>query len=224
MRKKLKRFQDNAQRNNVIEPGKANYHTIKGQWKADYFHNFNDIILELGCGEGEYSINLAKMSPTKNFVGIDLKGARLWAGSTQAVQGELKNVAFLRAPIEQIDQFFAPGEVDEIYLPFPDPRPRDRDEKKRLTSPGFLDLYRKILRPGGKVHLKTDNDQLFAYTLEVLRTHPGICELVDTQNLYEDNKVELATHIQTKYERKYLSQGIKIKYLQFVFGKAAIGA
>jgi tRNA (guanine-N7-)-methyltransferase len=223
MRKKLKRFQENAQRDNVIEPSKANYQMLKGQWKADYFYNFHDIVLELGCGQGEYSINLAKMSPTKNFIGIDLKGARLWVGSTQALQDGLKNVAFLRVPIEQIDQFFAPGEVEEIYLPFPDPRPRDRDENKRLTSPGFLDLYRKILRPGGKVHLKTDNDQLFAYTLEVLRAQPDVYELADTLDLYRDNPIELAMHIQTKYEQKYLRQGIKIKYLQFVLGKVTIG-
>jgi tRNA (guanine-N7-)-methyltransferase len=223
MRKKLKRFQENAQRNNIIEPGKPNYQALSGKWAASYFHNQQDIVLELGCGQGDYTIGLAKRFPQKNFIGVDLKGARLWVGSNDALANQLTNVAFLRAHIAQINQFFAPGEVDEIYLPFPDPRPREKDEKRRLISPNFLDLYRQILRPGGRLYFKTDNDQLFAYTLEVLQAQPDVYELVHTQDLYGDNKIELALHIQTKYEQKYLSQGIRIKYLQFVLGKAAIG-
>lgn len=137
MRKKLQRFKDNAANNNVIEEGKRLYTTIKGHWRTDYFQNKNPITLELGCGYGEYTIQLATLCPTKNYIGIDLKGARLWKGSTLALEQQLQHVGFLRTRIEHLERFFSPGEVQEIYLPCPDPRPKKSDINKRLTSPLF---------------------------------------------------------------------------------------
>lgn len=216
MRKKLRRFADITQRPNVLEPGKTLYHQIKGQWQSNYFHNTNDIVLELGCGRGAYTLGLAQQHDDKNFVGVDIKGARLWAGSTDALTHQLQHVAFLRTKIEQLASFFAPGEVSELYIPFPDPRPRDRDAKRRLTSPRFLALYQTLLQPGGVVHLKTDDDALFAYTLATLRTQ-SVKDLVYTEDLYQS--VWLAAHqgIQTAYEQKFLAQGATIKYLRFSF-------
>ncbi len=149
MRKKLKRFEDNALRDNVLEPGKELYDRLRGRWHAAYFPHQGPITLELGCGRAAYTLGLAQQFPDQNFVGIDIKGARLWAGSTEALQRRLQNVAFLRTQIEHLDQFFAPEEVSQIYITFPDPRPRDRDVKRRLTSPRFLALYRQLLQPGG---------------------------------------------------------------------------
>jgi len=216
MRKKRQRFAALAQRHNVIEPGKAIYERIKGRWQTDYFARPRDLVVELGCGQGAYTIGLAQRFPDKNFVGVDIKGARLWVGSTQALLHQLGHVAFLRTQIEQLDQCFAPGEISELYLPFPDPRPRDRDAKRRLTSPRFLASYQQLLAPGGWVHLKTDSAALLAYTLDVLRTQP-IQDLVYTEDLYAS--AWLADHygIQTAYEQRFLAQGATIKYLRFAF-------
>lgn len=220
MRKKLLRFQDNTQQANLIEPGKVGYQTLKGQWAAAYFNNNQAIALELGCGRGDYTVALAKRFPAKNFIGVDVKGARLWAGSTYAVAHKLTNAAFLRAPIAAIADFFAVHEIAALYLPFPDPRKRGKDAKKRLTSPRFLDLYRHILRPGGKIHMKTDHADLFAYTLEVLGAQKDVYELVYTQDLYQDAWLCTPDNIQTQYEQTYLAQGATIKYLCFELGKA----
>lgn len=218
MRKKLQRFADNAARANVIEPGKPLYETVKGQWRTACFHNPGDLVLELGCGRGAYTLGLARQFPTKNFVGVDIKGARLWAGSTVALQQDLQQVAFLRTKIEHLDHFFAPQEVSEIYIPFPDPRPRDRDIKRRLTSPRMLAIYRQLLKPGGWVHLKTDNEALFQYTLEVLATEP-IKDLIHTSDLYQSEWLAAHHDIQTDYEKQFLAQGTTIKYLRFAFAK-----
>ena len=219
MRRKLKRFQDNAQRDNVIEPGKDNYQQIKGCWQARYFHNDHDIVLELGCGNGEYTVNLARLFPLKSCIGVDLKGARLWKGSTVAIDQELTNVAFLRTPIEQLDRFFETGEVTEIYIPFPDPRSRQRDANKRLISPLFLNLYRQILKPGGIVHLKTDDTPLFLYALEVLNQQSDVYELAYTDDLYQSHWLEAHHGIQTKYEAKFIREGRTIKYVRFRLGR-----
>ncbi|MEM9417295.1 MAG: tRNA (guanosine(46)-N7)-methyltransferase TrmB, partial [Bacteroidota bacterium] len=185
-------------------------------WRPTYFQNTQPLVVELGCGRGAYTVGLAQQFPHKNFLGIDIKGARLWAGSTAAAAHDLRNVAFLRTKIEQLAQFFAPQEISEIYITFPDPRPRDRDAKRRLTSPQFLARYRPLLQPGGRVHLKTDDAALFAYTLEVLQTE-AIIDLVYTDDLYQS--AWLATHhgIQTAYEQQFLAQGATIKYLRFAF-------
>jgi tRNA (guanine-N7-)-methyltransferase len=219
VRKKLQRFQDNARCKYIVEPGKANYQTIQGQWHTQYFHNQHAIVLELGCGRGEYTVGLAQHFPNKNFIGIDVKGARLWVGSRLATAHQLTNVAFLRAHIAQLDQFFVPGEVAELYLPFPDPHPRDSDAKRRLTSPRFLAVYRSLLQPGGTVHLKTDNEALFGYTLTVLQSQSDVHDLVYTTDLYQSAWLAAHHGIQTRYEQTYLSQGVKIKYLRFALGR-----
>jgi tRNA (guanine-N7-)-methyltransferase len=217
MRRKVQRFADNAHRHNIIEPGKPIYECVKGQWHQQYFHNEHELVVELACGKGAYTVGLAQQFPHKNLVGVDIKGARLWAGSTYAITHQLNNVAFLRAKIEHLDQFFAPGEISTLYIPFPDPQPRGRDEKRRLTSPRFLALYRQLLQPGGQVHLKTDNDALFMYTLMVLRTAQGIQGLVYTEDLYQSELLAAHHGIQTAYEQQFLAQGAKIKYLRFAF-------
>ncbi len=216
MRKKLQRFADNVRRHNVIEPSRASHIHLQGRWWSDYFGNKNDLVVELGCGKGAYTLGLAQQFPHKNFVGVDIKGARLWVGSSYALEYGLCQVAFLRTKIEQLDQYFAPGEISELHIPFPDPRPRDRDEKRRLTSPRFLALYRQLLHPGGYVHLKTDDTALFAYTLAVLRAQP-ISNLVYTDNLYRSEWLAAHYGIQTDYERRFLAQGAAIKYLRFSF-------
>ena len=217
MRKKLHRFADNTVRHNVVEPGRENYAQLPGQW-ATHFGTANDLVVVLGCGKGAYTVGLAEQFQDKNFVGIDVKGARLWVGSTYALTNELCNVAFLRTKIEQLDRCFAPGEISHLYIPFPDPRPRERDAKRRLTSPRFLALYRQLLQPGGVVQFKTDDAALFAYTLEVLRTQP-ITNLVATDDLYQSALLPEHHGIQTDYEQQFLAQGATIKYLRFAFEK-----
>lgn len=221
MRKKQQRFADNAQCPHVIEPGKPSYHHMQGAWHTHYFHNSHPIVLELGCGQGAYTIGLAQQLPEKNFIGVDVKGARLWAGRKLATVHKLPHVAFLRANIMHMDHFFAPHEVHAIYLPFPDPRPKGRDAKRRLTSPRFWDVYRNILQPGGNVYLKTDNMTLFLYTLEVLRDREDVQALSYTEDLYRSDFATAHYGIQTDYEKRYLAQGIAIKYLQFSFSKSA---
>ena len=217
-RSKLAKFAAIGERENVIEPGDELYGEIKGRWRELQFENTNPIVLEVGCGRGEYTVGMARLFPEKNFIGSDIKGARLWKGSTMAEEEELDNVAFLRTFIEQLEDNFAPHEVDEIWVTFPDPRPRDRDIKRRLTSPRFLDIYRKILKPGGIMHLKTDNLGLFDYTLEVLEEYSSpIKDLIHTKDLYSSELQEHTMGIYTTYEKRYIAEDIPIKYLQFRF-------
>lgn len=216
-RTKLKRFAQNAASENVIEPGKPSFETIKGNWNAFQFKNNNPIVLELGCGRGEYSIALAEKFPDKNIVGVDLKGARLWKGSTLANEKKLNNVAFLRTIIQNIEQFFEKDEVSEIWITFPDPRPKLSDEKRRMTSPRFLDLYRKILKPNGIIHLKTDNTPLFDYTLEVLKEEKINPEL-STDNLYQSELYTDILTVKTTYEKMFTEKGENIKYVKFRLG------
>ena len=219
MRKKLQRFADNAQRHNIIEPGKASYTHLKGKWRTNYFESLHDLVVELGCGKGAYTLGLAQRFPNKNFIGVDIKGARLWVGSSYALANELRQVAFLRAKIEQLDQCFARGEISELYITFPDPRPRQRDEKRRLTSPGFLALYRQLLQPNGLVHLKTDDAALFSYTRAVLCKQP-VSDLIYTEDLYQSERLSDHYGIQTDYEQRFLARGAIIKYLRFSFNTA----
>jgi len=217
MRKKLRRFTDNAQRANVVEPPKPLYENIKGKWHTNYFYNNHPIFLELGCGYGEYTVQLAQKFAHKNFIGIDLKGARLWVGSTQAINSGLNNVAFLRAPISSLTSFFLPGEIDEMILPFPDPRPKKSEASKRLTSPAFLAIYRSLLAPGGWIHLKTDNDLLYNYTRFVLQQNPFIKEVIFTDDLYQSDWRMIHEGIVTRYETRYLQEKKTIKYIRFNF-------
>ena len=219
-RSKLAKFAAIGERENVIEPGDDLYGQIKGKWRELHFQNDNPIVLEVGCGRGEYTVGMAHLFPDKNFIGSDIKGARLWKGSTMAEEEELNNVAFLRTFIEQLDDNFAAQEVDEIWVTFPDPRPRDRDIKRRLTSPRFLEMYRKVLKPDGILHLKTDNLQLYEYTLEVLHERKAyIRDLLFTSDLYNSDLQQHTMGIYTTYEKRYIAEGVPIKYLQFRFNE-----
>ncbi len=214
-RSKLEKFAVIAERENVVQDGDELYGQLAGKWREVQFENNNPIVLEIGCGRGEYTIGMANLFPDKNFIGIDIKGARIWKGSTMALEAELYNVAFLRIFIEQLTDHFAAGEVDEIWITFPDPRPKDRDIKRRLTSPRFLNLYKQIVKPGGIIHLKTDNTELFEFSLEVLRERKEK-GLLYTPDLYKSDLQEHTMGIYTTYEKRYLQEGIPIKYLQFV--------
>jgi tRNA (guanine-N7-)-methyltransferase len=160
-RQKLKRFLHNTLAENVIEKGKPLYTSVKGNWNKVYFQNDNPIVLELACGKGEYTTGFAGVFPEKNYIGIDVKGDRIQRGSKRAIDNNLNNVAFLRAGIQYMDEFFEIGEVDEIWLIHPDPQPKDKDEKKRLTNPNFLSLYAKYMKQGGHFLFKTDNPFLY---------------------------------------------------------------
>lgn len=217
MKSKLKRFAIIASRDNVLERGKDLYARIKGNWNEMYFQNDKPITIELACGRGEYSVGLASRFPERNFVGIDMKGDRLWKGSTLAIERSLSNVGFLRTQILDIESFFKPGEVDEIWLTFPDPRPRKRDVKRRLTSPRFIDIFKKVLKPGSYFRLKTDNTPLFDYTLEQLGMRNDIEDFKHTHDLYNSELREECFDIKTKYEEMFSARGEKIKYLRFRF-------
>lgn len=213
---KLKRFAENAQRADVVEPGKANYEQLNGHWHEEFFRNSNPITLEVGCGKGEYTVGLAARYPERNFLGLDIKGERIWRGSTRAAALGLTNVGFVRTRAHDLLQHFAPSELNEIWITFPDPRPRDRDIKRRLTAPRFLNLYQAILRPGGLVHLKTDNEGLFDYSLETVQARAGATVLAHTKDLYATPRLlPHAEDIQTHFEGKYRAVGVPIKYLQF---------
>lgn len=216
-RSKLDKFKDNELSRYVIQPGKEIFEHIKGNWRNLYFKNENDLVLELACGRGEYTIGLAREFPGRNFVGVDIKGPRIWRGMRTAEEEKLINTGFLRGHIQNLEAYFDINEVDEIWITFPDPRPKGRDERRRLTHPRFLDIYRIILKPNGWVYLKTDNPDLFEYSLEVLSSEADVFDLEYTRDLY--NSKFLAEHygIQTTYEKRYLEAGIKINYLKFRF-------
>jgi len=215
-RQKLKKFAENSIKANIIEPGKPLFKEIRGNWRKSVFENDNGIVLELACGRGEYTIGLASNFPNKNFIGIDIKGDRLWHGARFAEQNDLKNVAFLRCKIHDLADFFTDNEVDEIWIVHPDPRPRTKDARRRLTNQRFLDLYKKISKVGAWIRLKTDSSLLFEYTLKILKQNK-IKDLKYTFDL--DNSELNAEHyeIQTRYERKFKELGYTINYLKFRF-------
>jgi len=217
MKRKQERFKIIEERANVIEPTKAIYQQIKGKWQSDHFGNTRPITVELACGRGEYSIGMGKLFPEKNFIGVDIKGERIWKGSTLAVEQNLTNVAFLRTQIQMIENFFEPGEINELWITFPDPRPRKRDVKRRLTSPRFLDLYKSLLGPGSYVRFKTDNTALYEYTLEEILQRTDIDDLQYTNDLYASGLRPECFDIKTRYEEHFASQGELIKYIRFVF-------
>ena len=191
--------------------------SLKGKWKKDFFNNDNPITLELGCGKGEYTVGLAKKYPNRNFIGIDLKGARLWQGAKIAQQEDLKNVAFIRTKIDQLLSFFDRQEVAEIWMTFSDPQPKH--ERRRLSSPRFLNLYREILEPNGIIHQKTDNRKLFDYTLNVVRHYNFQLDYF-SHDIYSDSFEGDAVEIQTYYEKMYLKDGIPINYMEFSLNEA----
>jgi len=212
---KLKRFAENETFENLFQ---HNYYSennepfqLKGKWHSNYFKNKYPIILELGCGRGEYTIGMAQSFPDKNFIGIDRKGARLWRGCKDGIEKNLKNVAFLRIKIEDIEQYFAPNEVQEIWVTFPDPQLRK--ERKRLISPNFISKYRKIISPGGIIHLKTDSRELYEYVLEAASAENWkVLRYID--NIYNNvEEASILTEIQTFYEKKWLLEGKPISYI-----------
>ncbi len=217
MKSKLKRFEIIAGRQNVIEPGKELFNTIKGKWGEVYFKNQHPITIELACGRGEYSVNLARQFPARNYIGVDKKGDRLWKGSTWAVEDNLQNVAFLRTGILFIESFFEVGEVNEVWLTFPDPLPRKRDAKRRLSSTRYLDMYKKILSSDGYFRFKTDNTDLFNFTLDELRYRNDLVDFEYTHDLYQSVLRPECFDIKTKYEEMFTAQGEVIKYLRFRF-------
>ena len=184
----------------------------KGLWNQNVFKSAAPIVLELGCGRGEYTVALAQSEPNRNFVGVDIKGARMWAGASRVEAEGISNAAFLRCEIENIDNFFASAEVDEIWITFPDPQMRKT--RKRLTSTRFLSLYRKLLRPGGVVNLKTDSPFLYEYTRRLVELN-GFEVLANTDDLYASGLVDPVTSIKTYYEQQWLSRGKKIKLISF---------
>ena len=187
---------------------------MRGHWNEQYFKNNNPIVLELGCGKGEYTVGLAKRYPHMNFIGVDIKGARMWTGATLALQEGLKNVAFLRTNIEIIDRFFAPNEVQEIWLTFSDPQMKN--PRKRLSSTFFMERYRRFLKDNGIIHLKTDSNFLFTYT-NYMVDHNQLPVELKTSDLYkqEDQIYSEAASIQTYYETMWLARGLNIKYIKF---------
>src|SRR5574344_752322 len=189
---------------------------MKGHWRGEYFNNDNPIVLELGCGKGEYTVGLAKLFPDVNFIGVDIKGARMWTGATQALNEGLKNVAFLRTNIEIIDRFFAKDEVSEIWLTFSDPQMKN--VHKRLTSTYFMKRYRNFLVDGGTIHLKTDSNFLYTYTGYMVGVNK-LPVLFKTEDLYHDDRVDDETRkilsIQTYYESMWIERGLNIKYFKF---------
>lgn len=185
----------------------------KGKWSADFFHNNNGITLELGCGKGEYTVALSEIQPYMNFIGVDIKGARIWNGAKKALDNNIPNAGFLRTRIDMIDNFFAPNEVDEVWITFPDPQPKKQN--KRLTSAHFLNIYRRFLKDGAVINLKTDSRLLHFYTLELLKAN-SILPLVATDDLYNSDCLDSILCIKTFYERSFLEQGKKITYLKFI--------
>ncbi|MBN3519390.1 tRNA (guanosine(46)-N7)-methyltransferase TrmB [Algoriphagus lutimaris] len=216
-RKKLVRFKENEENPNVIQDGKPIFESIKGNWNEFQFKNSNPVVVELACGRGEFTVGLGRVFKDQNFIGVDIKGSRIWKGSSTATAEGIHNVAFLRTQIELLDRFFAEGEISELWITFPDPFPRDGDEKRRLTSPRFLEMYKPLLKKGGTVHFKTDNTGLFDYSLALFQEREDINLLGFTHDFYESEWKNDHLGIQTRYEKMFSEKGEKIKYLKFQF-------
>jgi len=213
---KLARFAENKTFGNLFQHTDYDRENpnfpLKGKWRSDYFHNDNPIVLELGCGKGDYTIALAKRNPDVNYIGIDRKGARLWRGCKDALEADMKNVAFLRITIDKLSDYFAAGEVDGIWVTFPDPQ--IKSERKRLVSPRFVGYYRNILKDGrGVIHLKTDSRELYSYVKESADGY-GWRLLVDIEDVYNEECDAILTEVQTFYEQMWLAEGRTISYLE----------
>lgn len=213
---KLRKFADLNQCSNVLQvPFDAIHHVdhpIKGKWNVEVFKNNHPIVLELGCGKGEYTVGMAELEPQKNYIGIDIKGSRMWEGAKYALDNKLDNVAFLRMHIEILYRFFAPDEVSEIWLTFPDPQMKRA--RKRLSSARFIELYRQFLKPGGIMHLKTDSNFFYYFTHAVIKKN-NFEILSDINNIYAQSVVPPFLQIKTYYESQWISRGLNIKYISF---------
>jgi tRNA (guanine-N7-)-methyltransferase len=217
-KKKLERFRELESLERVFQPPLEEIfqkdYRLKGKWKSDIFGNDHPLVLELGCGKGEYTVGLARRYPEKNFMGLDIKGARIWTGAKDALDEGLSNVAFLRTRIDFINSFYGVDEVDEIWITFPDPQEKRRRLKKRLPGALFLNKYRQFLKDEGTVHLKTDNRELYLDTLEMARFN-GLPVERKSENVYSENWEDEIVSIQTYYENKFLAKGVKINYICF---------
>ncbi|MCF8713910.1 tRNA (guanosine(46)-N7)-methyltransferase TrmB [Joostella atrarenae] len=216
---KLKRFKENETFSNVFQPTRDELVTkgfdLKGKWNKEFFKNNNPIVLELGCGKGEYTVNLAQRNPNKNYIGVDIKGARFWRGAKTSVEENLNNVAFIRTQIELIEYLFAENEIDEIWITFPDPQIKYKRTKHRLTNADFLTRYNKVLNKDGIVHLKTDSEFMHGYTLGLLHGL-GYEVLYANHHIYKnEGSPEEVTSIQTFYEKQYLEKDKPITYIKF---------
>ena len=222
-KRKLERFAENATFNHFFQPGweeLSSGFSLKGNWNTDFFQNNNPITIEIGCGKGEYTVDLSGKYPDRNFIGIDKKGARLWRGAKTSNEDQRRNVAFIRMRAENINHAFAPSEIDELWITFPEPQPNSPRHSKRFTSPEFIQRYRQLLKPNGIIHLKTDNDMLFAYTLDIIKQY-GHHLLYSNTDLYanpNDPEIKDVINVQTHYEKIWLEQGLTIKYLKFTLG------
>lgn len=210
-RNKLKKFDEIKGFKNVLEFPEA----IKGKWRDEYFLNEGEVFLELACGKGAYTLGLANIYDDKNFIGVDRKGERIWKGARSALDQGLDNVAFLRVFIEKLDDYFEENEVDEIWITFPDPFPKDRHERRRLTAPHMLEMYSRLLKPGGVLHLKTDSDSLYEYSRDVMEERGEL--IADIDDLYALENVDEVLKIKTPFELKHLADGRTIKYLALRF-------
>ena len=212
---KLAHFADNATYKNMFQPS---YHDLqagyemKGKWDSSFFENGNPITLEVGCGKGEYTVGLGEKYPERNFIGMDIKGARMWRGCTDSINKGMTNVAFIRNHVQMVPMIFGENEIDELWITFPDPQPKKVN--KRLTSPRFMDYYRKILKPGAIINFKTDNEPLFDYTLEMIEEE-GHELILSVKDLYNIDGFEEVKSIKTFYEQKFSALGFAINYLQF---------
>jgi len=214
---KLKRFEENKSFGCLYQPEFSEIfrtdYFMKGKWNSDHFKNSNPIVLELGCGRGEYTVALATREPEKNFIGVDIKGARMWRGAKTATEQGLNNAAFLRSRIEFIEWAFAPGEVSEIWITFPDPQMKS--ENKRLTSPAFIERYKKFLKPGGIIRLKTDSSFLYEYTLDLVNTRNDLELIEANDDIYGTGRADEILSVKTRYESHFLALGSKIHLLTF---------
>ncbi len=214
---KLKRFEENKSFPSLYQPEfnelfRRDYE-MKGKWASDHFKNDNPIVLELGCGRGEYTVALSRMNTNKNYIGVDIKGARMWRGAKTVTEEGITNAAFLRCRIEFIESAFDENEVSEIWITFPDPQVKR--ENKRLTSPSFIDRYRNLLKLGGLIHLKTDNSFLYEYTLELVNSRDDLTLIEANNDIYGTGRADKILSVKTRYESQFLATGMKIHLLSF---------
>lgn len=216
--KEVKEFENTLELTDFQDP---NSEKPKGRWRSDVFKNDNPIVFELACGKGTYTLELARRNPDINYLGIDIKGDRIWKGAKQALDEGLDNVRFMRMYIDHLEEYFAPNEIDDVWITFPDPYPRSPDSNKRLTSPKFLNIYQKVLKPEATIQFKTDSDGLFSFTKKVVR-NTG-CDVLDlVEDIYQERPDDDLLTIQTHYEKKHLARGRTISYIKFTLPEEPI--